>query len=104
MLEDMRGLLQVTDEKREASLTELSAKHQKQLESLEAQLADALSDRGKATETISSLQVLVAEKESRITEMEAAFTGESARLRAAVETVKGDLVHLREEHVLNNFF
>lgn len=25
----MRGLLQVTDEKREASLTELSAKHQK---------------------------------------------------------------------------
>lgn len=29
MLEDLRGLLQVADEKREASLAELSLKHQK---------------------------------------------------------------------------
>lgn len=98
MLEDMRGLLQAADEKRQASIAELSAKHQKNLESLEAQLADALSDRSKATETISSLQVLVAEKESKIAEMDAASTGEAARFRASVETVKGELAHLKREH------
>ncbi|XP_031276041.1 protein GRIP isoform X2 [Pistacia vera] len=98
MLEDMRASIQAAEEKRQASIAELSAKHQKNLESLEAQLADALSDRNKATETISSLQVLVAEKESKIAEMEAASTGKAARLRAAVETVKGEIAHLKHEH------
>lgn len=98
MIEDLRGLLQAADEKRQAALTELAAKHQKNMESLEAQLNDAISDRNKAAETISSLQVLVAEKESKIAEMEAASTGEAARLRAAVETVKGELSHLKQEH------
>ncbi|KAF3440864.1 hypothetical protein FNV43_RR19150 [Rhamnella rubrinervis] len=98
MLEDMKGLLQAAEEKRQASIAELSAKHQKNLESLEAQLADALSDRSKATETISSLQIVVAEKESRIAEMEAASTGEAARLRAAAESVKGELAHMKHEH------
>ncbi|XP_057972873.1 protein GRIP isoform X2 [Malania oleifera] len=97
-LEDMRGLLQAADDKRQASIVELSAKHQKHLESLEAQLADALSDRTKATETISSLQVLVAGKESKIAEMDAASSGEAARLRAAVETIKGELFHLKNKH------
>lgn len=98
MLEDMRGLLQAAEEKRLASIAELSAKHQNNLESLEAQLADAISDRSKATDTISSLQMLVAEKESKIAEMDAASTGEAARLRAAVETVKGEIAHLKDEH------
>lgn len=31
--------------------------------------------------------------------MDAASSGEAARLRAAVETVKGELAHLRNEHV-----
>ncbi|KAI4314638.1 hypothetical protein L6164_027526 [Bauhinia variegata] len=103
MLEEMRGLLQAADEKRQASIAELSAKHQsvcfqQNIENLEAQINDALSDRSKATETISSLQVLVAERESKIAEMEAASTGEAARLRAAVESVKGELSHLKQEH------
>ncbi|KAH9662430.1 protein GRIP [Citrus sinensis] len=98
MLEDMRTLLQAAEEKRQASIAELSAKHQKNLESLEAQLADAVSDRSKATDTISSLQVLVAEKETTIAEMEAASTGKEARFKAAVETVKGELAHLKREH------
>ncbi|KAJ4964098.1 hypothetical protein NE237_024037 [Protea cynaroides] len=98
MLEDMRGLLQAADEKRQASMSELSVKHQKHLESLEAQLADALADRSKAAETISSLQVLVAAKESKIAEMEAASTGEAVRLTAALETVKGELGQLKLEH------
>ncbi|XVE87524.1 hypothetical protein DITRI_Ditri18aG0124700 [Diplodiscus trichospermus] len=98
MLEDLRGLLQLADEKRQALMAELAAKHQKNVESLEAQIADALSDRNKATETISSLQVLLAEKESKIAEMDAASTGEAARLRAAVESIKGELAHLQNEH------
>lgn len=98
MLEDMKGLLQAAEEKRQASIAELSAKHQKTVESLEAQLADAVSERTKATETISSLQVLIAEKESKIAEMDAASSGEAARLRAAMETIKGELVHLKHEH------
>ncbi|XP_038904106.1 protein GRIP isoform X1 [Benincasa hispida] len=98
MLEDMKNMLQAAEEKRQASLAELSAKHQKSLESFQMQLSDALSDRNKATETISSLQELVAEKESKIAEMDAASSGEAARLKAAVETVKGELAHLRNEH------
>lgn len=41
----------------------------------------------------------MAEKESRIAEMEAASTGEVARLRAAMESVKGEISHLKQEHV-----
>ncbi|CAK9164929.1 unnamed protein product [Ilex paraguariensis] len=98
ILEDMRGLLQAADEKRQTSMAELSLKHQKQIESLEAHLADALSDRTKAAETISSLQGLVVEKESRIAEMDAASSGEAARFRAAMEAVKGELTHLKQGH------
>lgn len=98
MMEDMRGLLQAAEEKKQASISELSAKNQRHLESLEAQLSDALSDRNKATETISSLQVLIVEKDSRIAEMETASSGEAARLGAYVESIKGELVHLRHEH------
>ncbi|KAG8662870.1 protein GRIP isoform X3 [Manihot esculenta] len=98
MLEDMRRSLQSAEEKRQASIAELSAKHQKNIENLEGQLADALADRAKATETISSLQVLIAEKESRIAEMDAASSGEAARLRAALESVKGELAQQKQEH------
>ncbi|KAM3252140.1 protein GRIP isoform X1 [Capsicum annuum] len=97
-LEEMRALLQAADEKRQASLEDLSSKHQKQKESLEAQITEALAERSKATETISSLRTLIAAKESKIAEMDAASTGEAARLRAAVETVKGDIIHLKSEH------
>ncbi|XXG87434.1 hypothetical protein AAC387_Pa11g2120 [Persea americana] len=98
MLEDMRASLQAMDEKRLSSIAEISAKHQKQLESLEAQLADALSDRTKAAETISSLQALVAEKESEYAELDAASTGEAVRLGAAIEAAKGEISHLKNEH------
>lgn len=98
MVENMRGLLQAAEEKRLASIAELSLKHQMQIESLEAQITDALAERSKATETISSLRALVAEKESKIAEMDAASSGEAARLKAAIETVKGELIHLKSEH------
>uniref|UniRef100_A0A6N2LMF2 GRIP domain-containing protein n=1 Tax=Salix viminalis TaxID=40686 RepID=A0A6N2LMF2_SALVM len=94
----MQGLLQTAEEKKQASMTELSAKHQKNIENLEGQIADALADRNKAAETISKLQVLVAEKESKIAEMDAASSGETARLRAALESVKGELAHQKHEH------
>ncbi|PIN07834.1 E3 ubiquitin ligase involved in syntaxin degradation [Handroanthus impetiginosus] len=98
MLEDMRGLLQVADEKRQASIAELSLKHQKQVENIEAQIADALAERSRATETISSLRALIVEKDTKIAEMDAASSGEAARLRAAIETLKGELSHLKSEH------
>lgn len=98
MLEEMRELLQTADEKKLASIADLSAKHQKQVESLEAQLSDALSERSKAAETISSLQVLIGEKESKIVEMDAAATGETVRLKTAIEATKGELVKLKLEH------
>ncbi|KAG7539576.1 GRIP domain [Arabidopsis suecica] len=98
ILEDLKKQLQAVEERKQIAVTELSAKHQKNLESLEAQVIDALSERDKAAETISSLQVLLAEKESKIAEMEAAATGEAARLRAAAETLKGELAHLKSEN------
>ncbi|XP_057545242.1 protein GRIP [Amaranthus tricolor] len=98
MLDNMRGLLQATEEKRQASVAEITSKHQKHVESLEMQLAEAVSESNKAAETVSSLQVLVAEKESKIAEMDAAKSGESARLKAAIESLKGDFVHQKQEH------
>lgn len=36
--------------------------------------------------------------------MDAASSGEAARLRAAVETLKGDIIHLKSEHVWADTF
>ncbi|CAI9110512.1 OLC1v1010558C1 [Oldenlandia corymbosa var. corymbosa] len=98
MLEETRQLLQGAEEKRLASMSELSAKHQKERENLEAQIADVSAESSKATEIISSLRALVAEKESKIAEIDAASTGEAVRLKAAIETVKGELAHVKSEH------
>ncbi|ONK55911.1 uncharacterized protein A4U43_C10F2220 [Asparagus officinalis] len=98
LLEETRGLLHAGEEKRQTSIVELSAKHQKQVEDLEAQLADALSERSKAASTISSLQMLLGEKDSKIAEMEAASTGEVVRLSAALEEARGELVQLGDKH------
>ncbi|KAL3838845.1 hypothetical protein ACJIZ3_023436 [Penstemon smallii] len=98
MLEHLRGLLQVADEKREASITEMSVKHQMKVESMEAQIADVLAERSRATETISSLRAYIAEKDTKIAEMDAASSGETARLKAAIETLKGELSNVNNEH------
>ncbi|XP_010557477.1 PREDICTED: protein GRIP [Tarenaya hassleriana] len=98
MLEDLKEQLQAAEERRQTALADLSAKHKKNTESLEAQISDALDERDKAAETVSALQVLLAEKESKIAEMEAATTGEAARLRAAAETLKGELADFKQEH------
>ncbi|KAK4752398.1 hypothetical protein SAY87_021196 [Trapa incisa] len=98
MLEDLRELLKAADEKKQISLNELSAKHQKDMENMENLLADAISDGNKATAVISSLQAVVAEKESKIADIDAASSGEAARLRAALETVKGEISDLKSEH------
>ncbi|KAI3499928.1 hypothetical protein L1887_35742 [Cichorium endivia] len=49
-------------------------------------------------ETIYSLKKLVAEKESISAQMDVASSGEAARLKAAMETIKGGLTHLKNEH------
>ncbi|KAM0900770.1 hypothetical protein ACQ4PT_020421 [Festuca glaucescens] len=98
MLEQIQGSMQSAEEKRHASVSELAAKHQKQLECLEAQLAEVSAERTKASETIQSLQMVLAEKDSEITEIEAASTGETARLKATLEEIKGELAHLKGQH------
>ncbi|KAL2907112.1 Protein GRIP [Bienertia sinuspersici] len=98
MLENTKSLLVAAEEKRQASVAELSSKYQMHIESLETQLGEATSELNKAAETVSSLQVIVAEKETKMAEIDAATSGESARLKAAIESVKGDLVHQKQEH------
>ncbi|CAN6168041.1 unnamed protein product [Urochloa humidicola] len=98
LLEKVQGSLQSAEDKRMAIISELTAKHQKQLESLQAQLAEVSAERMKASETIQSLQAVLTEKDSEIAEIEAASTGEAARLRATLEEVKGELAHLKYEH------
>ncbi|XP_066390763.1 protein GRIP-like isoform X3 [Miscanthus floridulus] len=98
LLEKVQGSLQSAEDKRMAIVSELTAKHLKQIESLQAQLAEVSAERTKASETIQSLQVVLTEKDSEIAEIEAASTGEAARLRAALEEVKGELAHLKDEH------
>ncbi|KAK3124977.1 hypothetical protein QOZ80_7BG0598130 [Eleusine coracana subsp. coracana] len=98
MLEKIQGSLQSAEDKRTAIVSELTAKHQKQLESLQAQLAEVSAERTKASETIQSLQVVLTEKDSEIAEIEAASTGEAARFRASLEEVKGELAHIKDQH------
>lgn len=45
MLEDIRGLLQAADEKRQASIAELSAKHQKVFSSIGVTLVPLAYDK-----------------------------------------------------------
>ncbi|WVZ65888.1 hypothetical protein U9M48_015179 [Paspalum notatum var. saurae] len=98
LLEKVQGSLQSAEDKRAAIISELTAKHRKQLESLQSQLAEVSAERMKASETIQSLQAVLTEKDSEIAEIEAASTGEAARLRAVLEEVKGELAHLKDEH------
>ena len=44
-------------------------------------------------------QAVLTEKDSEIAEIEAASTGEAARLRASLEEVKGELALLKDKHV-----
>ncbi|KAL6871505.1 hypothetical protein ACP4OV_014334 [Aristida adscensionis] len=98
VLEKIQGSLQSAEDKRTTIISELTAKHQKQLESLQVQLAEVSSERRKASEIIQSLQVILTEKDSEIAELKAASTGEAVRLRAALEEVKGELAHLKGQH------
>jgi hypothetical protein len=43
--------------------------------------------------------MVLAEKDTEITEIEAASTGEAARLKATLEEIKGELAHLKGQHV-----
>uniref|UniRef100_A0A7N0VB71 GRIP domain-containing protein n=1 Tax=Kalanchoe fedtschenkoi TaxID=63787 RepID=A0A7N0VB71_KALFE len=95
-LEELRHILEPKENALETLQRSLVEKEQ-HLASLEAQLADVQSDRNKATEALSSLQVLLVEKESKLAEMDAASTGEAARLRAAIESMKGELVYIKQE-------
>ncbi|XP_028551497.1 protein GRIP [Dendrobium catenatum] len=76
----------------------LFEKEQVHVGSLEAQIADFLTERNKAAETIASLQMLLAEKDSKLAEIEVISSGEAARLVAALEEAKGELIQLKDKH------
>ncbi|KAK6922514.1 hypothetical protein RJ641_010818 [Dillenia turbinata] len=105
MLEDLQGSLQAADEKRQAAITELSLKHQKNIDSLEAQLTDALLDRKKATYIISSLQLLIAEKESKmqrwmqpqLEKEKQSWEAASQALKAKLEIAESNCIHAEIE-------
>lgn len=97
-LTETRRSLQALEKEQQVSITDLSTKHQKQVESLEAQLTDALTERSKAAEAVSSFQMILAEKDLKIAEMEASSSGEAARLGAALEEAKRELIQLKDKH------
>ncbi|GJN32274.1 hypothetical protein PR202_gb20770 [Eleusine coracana subsp. coracana] len=99
MLEKIQGSLQSAEDKRTAIVSELTAKHQKQLESLQAQLAEVSAERTKASETIQSLQEKERQSweatcESLRSKLEAS---ESAYLRSEVEFAKLKISRLQSE-------
>ncbi|KAK9733092.1 hypothetical protein RND81_04G042800 [Saponaria officinalis] len=66
MLDNIQSQLQASKEKkRQASIVELTDKHQKCLESLEMQLGEAMSEQNTAAETISSLRDINTDKDSK---------------------------------------
>ncbi|KAH0448048.1 hypothetical protein IEQ34_021848 [Dendrobium chrysotoxum] len=97
-LAETQRALQALEEKQHLSLTDHSTKYQQHVGSLEAQLTDFLTERNKAAETIASLQMLLAEKDSKLAEIEAVSSGEAARLVAALEEAKGELIQLKDKH------
>ncbi|KAI0489042.1 hypothetical protein KFK09_028883 [Dendrobium nobile] len=97
-LAETQRALQALEEKQQLSLTDHSTKYQQHLGSLEAQIADFLTERNKAAETIASLQMLLAEKDSKLAEIEAVSSGEAARLVAALEEAKGEVIQLKDKH------
>eukprot|EP00252_Welwitschia_mirabilis_P000960 TRINITY_DN10945_c0_g1_i4.p1 TRINITY_DN10945_c0_g1~~TRINITY_DN10945_c0_g1_i4.p1 ORF type:complete len:816 (-),score=270.76 TRINITY_DN10945_c0_g1_i4:25-2472(-) len=98
MLHDLQNSLKSTDERHQALIMELNSKHQKNLEDLEAQLAEVTSERAKAAQEITKLQSELAVRESNFAALEAASTGEAARLGAALEAVKGEVARAKQEH------
>lgn len=98
MVHELTDKLMEMEEKHGAVVADLMAKHQKVVEDLEGQLADAVRERTKAAETISSLQMKLAEKESQIAELDAASSGEAVRFSATLEVVRGELTRVEQEH------
>ncbi|XP_059067041.1 protein GRIP isoform X2 [Cryptomeria japonica] len=99
VLQETQNSLKLLEEKNQASLLELSAKNQKIVESFESQLADATLESRKLTESIAKQRAQLADRESKLAELEATSTGEVARLRAALEAAKGDVIRIKQEQL-----
>lgn len=55
-----------------------------------------------AMQCLSCKQAQLADRESKLAELEATSTGEVARLRAALEVAKGDVIRIKQEQVSTN--
>eukprot|EP00250_Pteridium_aquilinum_P022805 c2572_g1_i1 orf=187-2631(+) len=81
-----------------ALVADLVFKHQKVVADLEAQLGDAVQERTKSAESVASLQMQLAKKESHIAELDAASSGEVIRLTASLDSTRAELARMEQEH------
>jgi DNA repair exonuclease SbcCD ATPase subunit len=98
MVLEMASVVKESEAKHEASIMDLKDKHQMVIVGFESQLADSVKERSKVDEMVTSLQALLADKESQLVEVEAASSGELVRLGALLEAARGDSARLTLEH------
>ncbi|KAH8941956.1 hypothetical protein BDL97_14G073300 [Sphagnum fallax] len=98
MVLEMASVVKEAEAKHEASIMDLKDKHQMVIVGFESQLADSVKERSKVDEMVTSLQALLADKESQLVEVEAASSGELVRLGALLDAARGDSARLTLEH------
>ena len=97
-LTELSEKLKEAETNQEVAIVGLKETYQKVVESYEQQLAEAAKDRIKGDETLAALQTQVADKESKLAEVEAASSGELVRLGALLDAARGDIQRLQSEH------
>ncbi|KAG0598231.1 hypothetical protein M758_12G056300 [Ceratodon purpureus] len=97
-LTELAEKLKEAETNQEVAMVGLKETYQKVVESYEQQLTEAAKDRVKGDETLAALQVQLADKESKLAEVEAASSGELVRLGALLDAARGDIQRLQSEH------
>lgn len=90
--------LKEAETNQEVAMLGLKETYQKVVESYEQQLAEAAKERTKGDEALSTLQAQLADKETKLAEVEAASSGELVRLGAMLDAARGDIQRLLSEH------
>lgn len=97
-LSELSLKLKEAETNQEVAMLGLKETYQKVVESYEQQLAEAAKECSKGDETLSTLQAQLADKESKLAEVEAASSGELVRLGALLDAARGDIQRLMSEH------
>jgi chromosome segregation ATPase len=97
-LTELAEKLKEAETNQEVAILGLKETYQKVVENYEQQLAEAAKDRIKGDEALTALQAQLADKESKLAEVEAASSGELVRLGAMLDAARGDIHRLLSEH------